>query len=135
MFGKSIIYFDHPVETSVVPDYYNVRACLAAGNALSALLTAYSVICRQRPAKRHCWLVFLDFASNRIGDVLLGRRLPHQVIKRENARDLGLMKNRLLRRKYSSPQGFYDVSQLRPSPPGPHQAFNAFSNKFKKQQS
>lgn len=24
MFGKSIIYFDHPVETNVVPDYYTV---------------------------------------------------------------------------------------------------------------
>lgn len=24
MFGGSIIYFDHPVETKVVPDYYNV---------------------------------------------------------------------------------------------------------------
>lgn len=57
MFGKSIIYFDHPVEISVVPDYYNV-------------------------------------------------------IKRENARDLGSLKTKLLRRKYSSPQGFYDDMHL-----------------------
>jgi hypothetical protein len=30
MFGKSVIYFDHPVETNVVPDYYHVRGSLYA---------------------------------------------------------------------------------------------------------
>lgn len=42
-----------------------------------------------------------------------------QVIPKENARDLGSMKTKLQRRRYKSPQQFYDVSphptQLPPS--------------------
>ena len=36
MFGKSVIYFDHPVETNVVPDYYHVRSRPSAAAVLNA---------------------------------------------------------------------------------------------------
>ena len=50
MFGKSVIYFDHPVETNVVPDYYHVRSWASAAAACQAcaVLSAFEerVHCR-----------------------------------------------------------------------------------------
>lgn len=122
MFGKSVIYFDHPVETNVVPDYYHVRSwfCAAAvQDACAVLLSEASQHHRKLNRLLHA------MAADAGGAGRAGRHCPRwcqractvrdsvytfQVIPRDQARDLGTMKTKLMRRRYKSPQAFFDVS-------------------------
>ncbi len=62
MFGQQIIYFDHPVEVNIVPDYYKV--CLRLS---------------QKACWEACWVLAGKHLGTHAGLLVMGEHSAHYV--------------------------------------------------------